>query len=163
MFITDIIILLFIIFWAIVGLSKGFINELVSLFCWSFALYFSINYNHIPADYISTLVKSAEISNILSFILIFLVAFVISIFLGYFLSQLVNILGFNYSNRILGLFVGFIKGNIFFIIVIYGFGLTEFTTTTYWEESQFIPLFDDFIHKFIKSHDSLFDSLNLKI
>ncbi len=159
----DIIILLFITFWTIVGLSKGFVSELISLFCWAFALYFSINYNHIPAEYILNFINSPQISNILSFILIFFIAFLISIFLGFLLSQLVKILGFAYSNRILGLLAGFIKGNIFILIIIYVLGLTEFESTIYWENSQFIPFFDDFIDKFIKTHDSLFDSLDLKI
>ena len=163
MVIIDTIIFLFVIFWTIVGLSKGFISELISLFCWVFALYFAVNYNHIPAEYILGFINSAEISNILSFLLIFFVAFFASLFLGFFSSQLVKVLGFSYANRILGLFAGFIKGNTFIIIIIYGLGLTEFTSTIYWEESEIIPFFDDFVHKYIKSDDSLFDSFNLKI
>ncbi|MAQ73444.1 MAG: hypothetical protein CMD49_03980 [Gammaproteobacteria bacterium] len=161
--VIDIIISFFILFWIIIGLSKGFVNELISLLCWGFALYFSVNYNNIPAEYIFGFVKSPELSMILAFILIFLVAFIASLFLGFFSTQLVKVLGFAYSNTILGLLVGFIKGNVFVIIIIYGLSLTEFTSTTYWGQSHFIPFFDDFIHKFIKSHDSLFDSLDLKI
>ena len=163
MAIIDITIILFITFWTIIGLSKGFVSELISLFRWFFALYFSINYNHIPTEYISNFIGSPEISNILSFVLIFFIAFLVSIFLGFFLSQLVKILGFAYSNRILGLFAGFIKGNIFILIIVYILSLTEFESSIYWNESQFIPFFDDFIDKFIKSHDTFFDSFNLKI
>ena len=32
--IIDITIILFITFWTIIGLSKGFVSELISLFCW---------------------------------------------------------------------------------------------------------------------------------
>jgi len=163
MVITDIIIFLFLLFWTVLGLSKGFINEIVSLFCWAFALYFSVNHNDIPSEYIFSFIQSPDLANILSYIFIFIFTFIAIIFLGFFSTQLVRIFGFSSSNAILGLLVGFLKGNIFLIIIIYGLSLTEFISTTYWEESQFIPFFEDFIQKFIKSHDSLFDSLELKI
>ncbi len=161
--IVDIIIFLFLLFWTVIGLTKGFVNEVVSLLCWSFALYFSVNHNDIPSQYIFSFIQSPELANILSYIFIFIIAFVATILLGFFSTQMVKILGFSSSNAALGFFIGFIKGNIFLIIIIYGFSLTELTATTYWEQSQFIPFFEDFIQNFIKSHDSLFDSLDLKI
>ena len=73
MSIVDITILIFILFWSIIGLFKGFIAELVTLICWSSAIYFAANYFYIPADYIMTLINSAEISNIIAFISIFFI------------------------------------------------------------------------------------------
>ena len=66
--IVDITILIFILFWSIVGLFKGFIAELIALICWSSAIYFSANYFYIPSDYIMTFINSVEISNIIAFI-----------------------------------------------------------------------------------------------
>ena len=161
--IVDITILIFILFWSIVGLFKGFIAELIALICWSSAIYFSANYFYIPSDYIMTFINSVEISNIIAFIGIFLITFLLSSFIGYFSSKFINIIGFSASNKILGLITGFFKGLILILIVLYFLDFTELSSSLYWEQSEFIPYFDDFIQKYLKSNHSLFDSFRLKI
>ena len=161
--IVDITILIFILFWSFVGLFKGFIAELIALICWSSAIYFAANYFYIPADYIMTFINSAEISNIIAFISIFLITFLLSSFIGFFASKFVNMIGFSASNKILGLITGFFKGLILILIIVYFIDFTELSSSLYWEQSEFIPYFDDFIQKYLKSNDSLFDSFHLKI
>ena len=161
--IVDITILIFILFWSFVGLFKGFIAELIALICWSSAIYFAANYFYIPADYIMTFINSAEISNIIAFISIFLITFLFSSFIGFFASKFVNMIGFSASNKILGLITGFFKGLILILIIVYFIDFTELSSSLYWEQSEFIPYFDDFIQKYLKSNHSLFDSFRLKI
>ena len=74
-----------------------------------------------------------------------------------------NIIGFSASNKILGLIAGFFKGLILILIVLYFLDFTELSSNLYWKQSEFIPYFDDFIQKYLKSNHSLFDSFPLKI
>ncbi|GIS45840.1 MAG: hypothetical protein Ct9H90mP18_01720 [Gammaproteobacteria bacterium] len=67
----DIFITLFIIFWTLYGFFRGLVSELISVICWSSAIYFSSNYFYLPADFIDEFINSRQISNILAFIAIF--------------------------------------------------------------------------------------------
>tara|TARA_B100000029_G_C17576626_1_gene958347 strand:- start:135 stop:620 length:486 start_codon:yes stop_codon:yes gene_type:complete len=157
----DLFIILFLLFWSLLGLLRGFASELISFVCWGLAIYFSIYYYHIPADYINNYIKAYTISKILSFVIIFSVTFLLSVSLSFIITQIINVFGMSSSNKALGVFFGLLKGNLFIILIIYVFGYTDITSTLYWEESEFIPYFEKFIEKFLKSHNSFFDTLQI--
>ena len=159
----DLIITLFIIFWASYGFFRGFITELTSLLCWAAAIYFSANYFYIPSNYINEFVNSNEISNVLAFIGIFMFTFILSSIIGFILSKFINLVGFSALNKILGLVVGLLKGIILTLITVYLLNLTDFRYNNIFQESKYMPFFNGIINKYLKSSDSFFDSLELNI
>lgn len=163
MYSIDIPIFLFVLFWSVIGLSKGFISELTSLILWAFGIYFAANYFYIPSGYIAHFIPSTDISNILSFISIFIIVFFLSNIFGYFLSHIIKILGYSASDKFLGLVFGSLKGIIFIVIIQYFLGFTNISSSHYWQESLFIGYIDQIIDKFLYSDHSLFDSFGLKI
>ncbi|MBH44105.1 MAG: hypothetical protein CMD88_01425 [Gammaproteobacteria bacterium] len=157
----DLSIIFFIIFWSILGLLRGFASEFISFTCWALAIYFSIHYHHIPAEFINNYINAYGIAKILSFIFIFVVTFFLSMSLSFIITQIINVFGMSSTNKVFGMFFGLLKGNLFTILIIYVIGYTEFISTLYWEQSQFIPYFEEFTEKFLKSHNSFFDTLQI--
>ena len=159
----DIFITLFIAFWTLYGFFRGFVSELVSVICWSSAIYFSSNYFYLPANWIDEYINSREISNIFAFIAIFVSAFIISAILGFILSRFINVVGLTSLNKFMGLLFGFIKGMIFMLIIIYILNLTEFRDNIIFKESEYLFIFDAIIEKYLTSSNSFFDNFNLRI
>tara|TARA_Y100000817_G_C16710110_1_gene478857 strand:+ start:101 stop:592 length:492 start_codon:yes stop_codon:yes gene_type:complete len=159
----DIIITLFITFWSLYGFFRGFVSELISIICWSSAIYFSSNYFYLPANFIDEYINSEQISSVLAFLVIFISTFIISAILGFIFSKFINVVGLGSFNKFLGLFFGFLKGMVFMLIIIYILNLTEFRENIIFQESKYLSLFDAIIDKYLTSSKNFFDDINLKI
>jgi len=159
----DISILIFLIFWSLRGFVKGFSAEIISLLIWVIAIYLTLNFFHIPVNYIESYIQSPDISMILTYILIFIFTFMISTISGFFVSKFVNILGYYSFDKSLGFLFGTIKGVAFILLITFFIMNTNLYDHNLVQESQFIPYFDDFLINYLNSSDSLFDSLRLNI
>ena len=159
----DIAILVFLSYWAIRGFFKGFASEVLSLIIWSLSIFLSIKYFYIPSSIIETYISSPELSDLLTIIMIFIITFFTSTICGFLISKFVNIIGLYSYDKILGLFIGSLKGLIFTMLVIFVIGQTSIKDSFFIQESQLVPHFDYFLDKYIKTSESLFDSLLLKI
>ncbi len=163
MIILDIGILIFLAFWSIRGFIKGFSAEILSLIVWITAIYATLNYFHIPVNYIQSYISSPIISMIITYSLIFIFTFIFSTISGYIVSKFVNIIGYYSFDKSLGFVFGTIKGFSFTILITFFIMNTELYSLNMVTDSQFIPYFEDFLNNYLISSDSLFDSLRLKI
>ena len=57
----DIIILVFLAYWAIRGFLRGFASEIISLIIWFIAIYLTLNFFYIPVTFIQSYVNSQEL------------------------------------------------------------------------------------------------------
>ena len=159
----DIIILLFLVFWAIRGFLKGFASEVVSLATWVSSVYLSIKYFHIPSELINNYVSSDQVSSILTVITIFIITFIVAAILGFIFSKIINIIGLYNYNKFLGLIFGSLKGFVFLTFLVFVIYQTDIKNYYLMEDSQFIPIIQAFLEKYTQTSNSLFDSLELKI
>ena len=159
----DIIILLFLFFWAIRGFLKGFASEIVSLATWVSSVYLSIKYFHIPSELINNYVLSDQVSSILTIITIFVITFIVAAILGFIFSKIINIVGLYNYNKVLGLIFGSLKGFVFLTFLVFLIYQTDMKNYYMIEDSQFIPIIQAFLEKYTQTGNSLFDSLELKI
>ncbi|MBT3548508.1 MAG: CvpA family protein [Gammaproteobacteria bacterium] len=159
----DIGIILFVIFWGVRGFFKGFASEIISLLVWVSAFYLSIKYFHIPSGMINDYISSAQVSSIITVISIFVITFLIAAILGFISSKLINFIGLYNYNKILGLLFGSIKGLVFLSFFTYIIYQTDSQNYYMLKESEFMPIFKDFLDKYTQRGNSLFDSLELKI
>ena len=159
----DICIIIFLAFWSIRGFFKGFASEIISLTVWLTAIYLTLNFFYIPLNYIQDYIVSREISRVLTFALIFISTFLFSMISSFFISKFISILGFYSFDKLLGLFIGLIKGLGFMLLITFFLMNTELYEHALVSDSQYIPYFDDFLNNYLKSSDSLFDSFQLKI
>ena len=159
----DIGILIFLTFWSIRGFIKGLSAEIISLIIWVIAIYLTLNYFYIPVNYIETHISSPDISMILTYILIFVFTFLVSAISGFCISKFVNILGYYAFDKSLGFLFGTIKGLAFCLLITFFIMNTNLYDHDIVQDSQFIAYFDDFLKNYLKSSESLFDSLRLNI
>jgi len=159
----DITILLFLVFWAIRGFLKGFASEIVSLATWISSVYLSIKYFHIPSELINNYVLSDEISSILTILTIFIITFIVAAILGFIFSKIINIVGLYNYNKVFGLIFGSLKGFVFLTFIVFLIYQTDMKNYYMIEDSQFMPIIQAFLEKYVQTGNSLFDSLELKI
>ena len=159
----DITIILFLVFWAIRGFLKGFVSEIVSLATWMSSVYLSIKYFHIPSGLINNYIFSDQISSILTIITIFIITFIVAAILGFIFSKIINIVGLYNHNKALGLIFGSLKGLVFLTFLVFLIYQTDLKNYYLIEDSQFMPIIQAFLEKYMQTGNSLFDSLELKI
>ena len=159
----DIAIIVFLSYWAIRGFFKGFASEVLSLLIWSTSIFLSIKYFYIPSSMIETYISSSDLSNFLTIIMLFIITFFTSAISGFLISKLINMIGLYSYDKVLGLLMGGLKGLVFTMLVIFSIEQTTIKDYSFIQESQITPHFDYFLNKYIKTSESLFDSLVLKI
>ena len=159
----DIAIIIFLSYWAIRGFFKGFASEILSLLIWSTSIFLSIKYFYIPSSIIETYISSSSLSDFLTIIMIFIITFFTSAISGFLISKFVSIIGLYSYDKVMGLLIGGLKGLVFTMMVIFIIGQTTIKDSSLIQESQITPHFDYFLDKYIKTSESLFDSLELKI
>ena len=161
--IIDTIILLFTSFWIIRGFLKGFVSELSSLLVWIVSiLYFADNFT-IITNTINAHITSKELLALISVLIIIIGTIIIAILLGFIMSKFVSLVGLAFYNKAFGLIFGFLKAMIFIMITLFYLNQIELMDHDIIVESQFIPYFDQFIDKYMKTSDSIFDSFQFKI
>ena len=159
----DIIIIVFLSYWAIRGFLKGFASEIISLIIWSIAIYLTLNFFYIPVSFIQSYISSPELSSIITYLFIFLSTFFVAMISGFFVSNFVNIIGLYSFNKVFGFIFGLIKGLILCLLINFFIINMQLSNSEILSDSHFIPYFDYFLNNFLKSSDSLFDSFQLKI
>ena len=112
---------------------------------------------------IETYISSSDLSNFLTIIMLFIITFFTSAISGFLISKLINMIGLYSYDKVLGLLMGGLKGLVFTMMVIFIIEQTTIKDSSLIQESQITPHFDYFLDKYIKTSESLFDSLELKI
>ena len=159
----DIGIILFIIFWGVRGFFRGLTSEIISLIVWISSIYLSIIYFDVLSGLINDYVSSEQVSSIIAIIFIFIFTFMIAVFLGFISTKLVKIIGLNNYNKVLGLLFGSLKALSLLLFFTFMVNQTDLQNFYMMQDSHFIPLFNDFLDKYVQTGDSLFDSFELKI
>ena len=159
----DIIIIVFLSYWAIRGFLKGFASEIISLIIWSIAIYMTLNFFYIPVSFIQFYISSPELSSIITYLFIFLSTFFVAMISGFFVSKFINVIGLYSFNKAFGFIFGLIKGLVLCLLINFFIINMQLSDSEILIDSIFIPYFDYFLNNFLKSSDSLFDSFQLKI
>ena len=159
----DIIILVFLSYWAIRGFLRGFASEIISLIIWIIAIYLTLNFFYIPVTFIQSYVNSQEVSSIITYIFIFLFTLIVAMISSFFVSRFIHIMGLYSFNKVFGFIFGLTKGFALCLLINFFIINMQLSDNEILSNSQFIPYFDYFLNNFLKSSDSLFDSFQLKI
>ena len=130
----DWIIIILLLITSIIGLSNGFIKELINVFIWALSILFSLLVIN------NLLIFNLVVQNVIIMILIFFILFISSfiilkLIIYYFVNDLKNISTLYYINNIFGLIFGFVKG--LFLILLSTSGVIYLFYTT----KDFPPFF----------------------
>ncbi|MGH7799236.1 MAG: CvpA family protein [Thermodesulfobacteriota bacterium] len=137
----DVVILIVISLFAFLGLKRGLIKEIISIFAIIGGILAAVLfYPYLGEVLIKTsFIKSKSIASICGFLLIMFFTFVVINLIGYVLNKIVGTLNLNWFNRICGGFFGAIKGVIISFLIIAGLGFFLSEKDPPFKNSIFVP------------------------
>lgn len=137
----DIIIVAVIAISVIIGIFRGFIQEMVSLTTWVGAIILGVLFTQELVPYM-TFTDVAFVKSLVSFMAIFVAVVFVGALINYFIGKVIRKTPFTIPDRILGSVFGFLRGVILVSIAVLLGGLTSVTQTDVWKESRAIQEFE---------------------
>ena len=117
----DLLVILFILASAFFAFSRGFFQEIFSLFSWSGALLISYFYSKYLIDYVDKIFNNPTLSNLITYLVIFIVSLFLLSFISKKISGLIKYSSVGMIDRSLGFLFGVIRGYILLCLIFFGY------------------------------------------
>ncbi len=134
----------------LIGLFRGFIREILSLFSWLGAIWIAYNFATFGATYLEPYIDQSPLRIVLSFAGIFITALVAFSIISYLLYRLLSIAGVSGVDRSLGSLFGLMRGFVIVGLLILAANFMDFSAQPWWKESVLVTHFEP-ITDFIRS------------
>ena len=129
----------------LIGLSRGFVRETLSLLTWVAAFVIAMMFRDQLAPLLSNLVDTPSLQAIAAFAILFLFTLLAGAGLNMTLSAFVEATGLSGTDRVLGMVFGLLRGGIIVIaLLILAPALVPVEEDAWWRESVLIPNFLEF-------------------
>ena len=129
----------------LIGLSRGFVRETLSLLTWVAAFVIAMMFRDQLAPLLSNLVDTPSLQAIAAFAILFLFTLLAGAGLNMTLSAFVEATGLSGTDRVLGMVFGLLRGGIIVIaLLILAPALVPVEEDAWWRESSLIPHFLEF-------------------
>ena len=115
--IVDFIFLSLTIFSSLLGLSRGFVKEFLSLTKWLVSIYISYISFEKAKIVLSSFLKDTTILDLIAAATIFILVFIILTIIFNFLSKILSIKGLDFIDKTLGFFFGFLRMILIFSLL----------------------------------------------
>ena len=139
--ITDVIIFIVILIFAVVAAAKGFINAIFGKLCWILGLIFAFFFYKKLVHHMTQLVHNETVSAILCFVLIFVIVFLIVKIIQTILSKVFDGEIMKGLDRSLGFFFGLVEGFlVVFVLVFILYNQPWFDVSKFFEKSFFMKI-----------------------
>ncbi|UDG79670.1 CvpA family protein [Candidatus Steffania adelgidicola] len=146
---VDDCIISIIIFSAFLSLIHGFLREATSLIIWSCAFFISSHFYSYLSIYF-TQIEEKMVRNGIAISLLFIVTLILGELVNYMISALVKRTALSGTDRLMGLFVGGLRGIVIVSAVLFLLDtFTDFPQTQDWKRSCLIPKFSVVIRWFV--------------
>ncbi len=161
MVIVDYIFILITIIYSIIGLVRGFSKQLVSFTVWVIFLFIIFNYLSELTNMISTYTNlSLQYNRIIGITTLALFSLLTIFILNLTLAKIIASVVFENTNSILGLFMSFVKAQIYILVFILIIVDTSLANDIL-DESYLTPYYLYFIEYISNYDDSLFNSFKI--
>ena len=161
MVIIDYIFILISITYSIIGLVRGFSKQLVSFTVWVIFLFIIFNYLSELTNMISTYTNlSLQYNRIIGITTLALFSLLTIFILNLTLAKIIASVVFENTNSILGLFMSFVKAQIYILVFILIIVDTSLANDIL-DESYLTPYYLYFIEYISNYDDSLFNSFKI--
>ncbi|WP_323844916.1 CvpA family protein [Microbulbifer magnicolonia] len=126
----------------LIGLSRGFVRETLSLLTWVAAFVIAMMFRDQLAPLLSSLVDTPSLQAIAAFAILFLFTLLAGAGLNMTLSAFVEATGLSGTDRVLGMVFGLLRGAIVVMaLLILAPALVPVEEDSWWQESALIPHF----------------------
>ncbi|QFT55768.1 CvpA family protein [Microbulbifer sp. THAF38] len=129
----------------LIGLSRGFVRETLSLLTWVAAFLVAMMFREQLAPLLSNLVDTPSLQAIAAFAILFFGTLLAGALLNMMLSAFVEATGLSGTDRVLGMVFGLARGAIVVMaLLILAPALAPVDQDSWWSESVLIPHFLEF-------------------
>ena len=129
----------------LIGLSRGFVREVLSLLTWVAAFVVAMMFRDQLAPLLSNLVDTPSLQAIAAFAILFIFTLLAGAGLNMTLSAFVEATGLSGTDRVLGMVFGLFRGCIIVLaLLIFAPALIPVEEDGWWQESKLIPHFLEF-------------------
>lgn len=142
---VDWIILAVVALSALVSVIRGFIKEAMSLVIWVLAFIVAMNFKGQVADLLINVIELPSIRQAVAWIALFAGILLAGGMVNYVLGKLVSSTGLSGTDRLLGLVFGMARGLVIVLaLVVLLPQILPVDQDYWWQESAFIPKFQEF-------------------
>ncbi len=141
----DIAILAIILISLSIGLARGFIREILSLFSWLGALWIAYTHAVTGAGYLENYITQLPFRVVIAFSGIFIASLILFSLVSHLLYRLLAVTGISGVDRSLGLLFGFLRGVVIVALLIVVAAFMGFTVKPWWQESLLTDYFNPVI------------------
>ena len=146
MSLVDIAIVAVILISLSVGISRGFVREILSLASWVVALWAAYVYVGVGEALLAPYIAPPPLRAVASFVVIFVLALIVASLLGRLLIRLQPLGGISGLNRLLGMLFGIARGVVIVALLLLLAIFLELPSQSWWQESllahYFTPVAD---------------------
>ena len=150
MSIVDIAIIAIVIISMLIGIFRGFIREILSLFSWLGALWLAYTYATSGGTYLEPYIDQPPLRVVVAFAGIFICALIAFSIVSYLLYRLLAIAGISGVDRSLGMLFGLLRGIIVVSLLILASVFMDFTSQPWWQDALLVDYFTP-VTEFIRS------------
>lgn len=142
---ADWTILAIVVISTLIGLSRGFVRETLSLLTWVAAFVVAMMFREQLAPLLSRLVDTPSLQMIAAFAILFIFTLLAGAGLNMTLSAFVEATGLSGTDRVLGMVFGLLRGGIVVLaLLILAPALVPVEEDNWWQQSLLIPHFMEF-------------------
>ena len=125
----------------IIGLFRGLIREAFALVTWGVAFWVGLTFSTPFATLLDSVIADPSARMATAFIALFLLTLILGAIINKLLSVLIDKTGLTGTDRMAGLIFGIARGIFLIVILVMLAGLTPLPESSWWKESELLPLF----------------------
>ncbi|WP_347988985.1 CvpA family protein [Methylomonas sp. AM2-LC] len=130
-----------VLFSAVLGLFRGFIKEALAMLIWIVAFWVGSQYCHEFSALFQDTINQVAVRTALAFVLLFIGTVMLGSLISFLLSKLVQKSGLKFTDRLLGLGFGVVRGFVLVGVLVLVAGFTPLPEQSWWRQSKFLPSF----------------------
>jgi membrane protein required for colicin V production len=128
---------------ALIGLSRGFVREVLSLAIWGIAVMLALTFSDEIAASLPKRIEGESLRFIVAFVLVFVGALIVGGLVQWLLRQLIQSTGLSGTDRLLGLIFGGLRGAVVCIVAMIAIRPVA-AEQGWWQTSRAVPVLETF-------------------
>lgn len=137
----DIAIIIIIGISLLIGLLRGFVKEVVSLFAWIAAIWVGISFSRGFSVLLETFIEIPAARIAVAFMILVVLTLIVSSVINYFVELAIEKTGLTIIDRILGVLLGVARGVIVVALIVMLANMAPVQDMSLWKQSTLLPLF----------------------
>ncbi len=139
--VLDLVIIIIIIASSLMGLLRGFVKEALSVGAWIISTWVAVGFGDELSATVSGYVDSQILVLVISYGGLFFGTLIFSSIINFLIANVVKMTGFTFTDRMMGVLFGFLRGVLFIAIIALAAKILSFDDASWWSSSEYIGYF----------------------